>query len=78
MNIRVNAIGPGVIQARFTRPLTDNRELMRRRFALTPLRRIGRPEAMAALALLLAAPDGAFIRGQNIIVDGGTTISDGN
>lgn len=78
MNIRVNAIGPGVIQARFTRPLTDNRELMRRRFALTPLRRIGRPEAMAALALLLAAPDGAFISGQNIIVDGGTTISDGN
>lgn len=78
MNIRVNAIGPGVIQAGFTRPLTDNRELMRRRFALTPLRRIGRPEAMAALALLLAAPGGAFIRGQNIIVDGGTTISDGN
>lgn len=78
MNIRVNAIGPGVIQAGFTRPLTDNLELKRRRFALTPLRRIGRPEAMAALALLLAAPGGAFVRGQNIIVDGGTTISDGN
>jgi len=78
MNIRVNAISPGVIQTEFARPLTDNLELMRQRLALTPLRRIGRPEEVAALALLLAAPGGAFINGQNIIVDGGTTISDGN
>jgi NAD(P)-dependent dehydrogenase (short-subunit alcohol dehydrogenase family) len=78
MNIRVNAIGPGVIQTEFARPLTDNLELMRQRLALTPLRRIGRPEAVAALVLLLAAPGVAFISGQNIIVDGGTTISDGN
>lgn len=77
-NIRVNAISPGVIQTEFARPLTDNPEVMQRRIALTPLRRIGRPEEVAALALLLAAPGGAFINGQNIIVDGGTTIGDGN
>lgn len=78
MNIRVNAISPGVIQTEFARPLTDNAELMRKRLALTPLRRTGQPEEVAALALLLAAPGGAFISGQNIIVDGGTTIGDGN
>ncbi|MGF6693882.1 NAD(P)-dependent dehydrogenase (short-subunit alcohol dehydrogenase family) [Metapseudomonas resinovorans] len=78
MNIRVNAISPGVIQTEFARPLTDNPEVMQRRLALTPLRRVGRPEEVAALALLLAAPGGAFISGQNIIVDGGTTIGDGN
>lgn len=77
-NIRVNAISPGVIQTEFARALTDNPEVMRRRLALTPLRRVGRPEEVAALALLLAAPGGAFINGQNIIVDGGTTIGDGN
>lgn len=77
-NIRVNAISPGVIHTDFARPLTDNPEVMQRRLALTPLRRVGRPEEVAALALLLAAPGGAFISGQNLIVDGGTTIGDGN
>jgi NAD(P)-dependent dehydrogenase (short-subunit alcohol dehydrogenase family) len=77
-NIRVNAISPGVIQTEFARPLTDNPDVLQRRLALTPLRRVGRPEEVAALALLLAAPGGAFISGQNLIVDGGTTIGDGN
>ncbi|MFS2127533.1 SDR family NAD(P)-dependent oxidoreductase [Pseudomonas sp. Pseusp97] len=77
-NIRVNAISPGVIRTEFARPLTDNPEVLQRRLALTPLRRVGRPEEVAALALLLAAPGGAFISGQNLIVDGGTTIGDGN
>ncbi|MBD9517384.1 SDR family NAD(P)-dependent oxidoreductase [Pseudomonas sp. PDM22] len=77
-NVRVNAISPGVIQTEFARPLTDNPDVLQRRLALTPLRRVGRPEEVAALALLLAAPGGAFISGQNLIVDGGTTIGDGN
>jgi NAD(P)-dependent dehydrogenase (short-subunit alcohol dehydrogenase family) len=77
-NIRVNAISPGVIDTEFARPLTDNPEVLQRRLALTPLRRVGRPEEVAALAMLLAAPGGAFISGQNLIVDGGTTIGDGN
>ncbi|WP_315809901.1 glucose 1-dehydrogenase [Pseudomonas sp. C9-3] len=77
-NIRVNAISPGVIQTEFARPLTDNPEVVQRRIALTPLRRFGCPEEVAALAVLLAAPGGAFISGQNIIVDGGTTVGDGN
>jgi NAD(P)-dependent dehydrogenase (short-subunit alcohol dehydrogenase family) len=77
-NIRVNAISPGVIHTEFARPLTDHPEVMQRRLALTPLRRVGTPQEVAAVALLLAAPGGAFISGQNLIVDGGTTIGDGN
>jgi NAD(P)-dependent dehydrogenase (short-subunit alcohol dehydrogenase family) len=76
--IRVNAISPGVIQTEFARTLTDNPSVMEKRLALTPLRRVGTPDEVAAVALLLAAPGGAFITGQNLIVDGGTTISDGN
>ncbi|WP_420231729.1 SDR family NAD(P)-dependent oxidoreductase [Pseudomonas sp. ABY48] len=77
-NIRVNAISPGVIHTEFARPLTDNPVVMDKRLALTPLRRVGLPAEVAALALLLAAPGGAFITGQNLVVDGGTTIGDGN
>ncbi|MFC3607284.1 SDR family NAD(P)-dependent oxidoreductase [Stutzerimonas tarimensis] len=77
-NVRVNAISPGVIQTEFARPLTDRPEVMEKRLALTPLRRVGTPDEIAGLALLLASAAGGFITGQNIVVDGGTTIGDGN
>jgi NAD(P)-dependent dehydrogenase (short-subunit alcohol dehydrogenase family) len=77
-NIRVNAISPGVIHTEFARPLTDIPSVMDKRLAITPLRRVGQPDEVAALAVLLAARGGAFITGQNLIVDGGTTIGDGN
>jgi NAD(P)-dependent dehydrogenase (short-subunit alcohol dehydrogenase family) len=77
-NVRVNSISPGVIRTEFARPLLDNAELMKRRLALTPLRRAGEPDEIAGVAVMLAAPAGAFITGQNLVVDGGTTIGDGN
>jgi NAD(P)-dependent dehydrogenase (short-subunit alcohol dehydrogenase family) len=77
-NVRVNAISPGVIATEFARPLTDNAEVLARRLALTPLRRTGTPAEIAGVAVLLAAPAGAFITGQNLVVDGGTLIGDGS
>lgn len=77
-NIRVNAISPGVIDTEFAKPLTQNPEVMQKRILLTPLRRIGTVEEVAGVALMLASKAGGFISGQNIIIDGGTTISDGN
>lgn len=77
-NVRVNAISPGLVRTDFARPLLSNREAVERRLALTPLRRCGEPDEIAGVAVMLAAPAGAFITGHNLIVDGGTTISDGN
>jgi NAD(P)-dependent dehydrogenase (short-subunit alcohol dehydrogenase family) len=77
-NVRVNSISPGIIATEFARPLLDNPELLARRLALTPLRRAGEPHEIAGVAVLLAGRAGAFITGQNLIVDGGTIISDGN
>lgn len=76
--VRVNAVSPGVTRTEFARPLTDRPEVMERRLALTPLRRIAEPEEIAAAVLYLASPGGAFTTGHNLIVDGGTTIGDGN
>jgi len=77
-NVRANAISPGLIRTEFARPMLDDAETLQRRIALTPLRRVGEPHEVAAVALLLASPAGAFITGQNLVVDGGTTVGDGN
>lgn len=77
-NIRVNTISPGLIDTPFSEGLLAQREFMEKRLQFTPLRRVGQPNEIAGVAVLLASKAGAFITGQNIIVDGGTTISDGN
>ena len=77
-NVRVNAIAPGLIHTELARPVLDADEIRQRRIEMTPLRRAGEPREVAAVALLLGSPVGAFITGQNVIVDGGTTIGDGN
>lgn len=77
-NIRANTISPGVIETAFAKPILENEEVMKKRLALTPLRRVGQPEEVAGVAVMLASKAGGFITGQNIIVDGGTVISDGN
>ena len=39
----------------------------------TPLRRIGEPNDIAGAAVMLASRAGAWLTGQNIVVDGGVT-----
>jgi NAD(P)-dependent dehydrogenase (short-subunit alcohol dehydrogenase family) len=75
-NVRVNAVSPGVITTDFARDLTDSPEVAAVRLGKTPLRRFGGAEEVAATIVFLSAPSGAFITGQNLIIDGGTTISD--
>lgn len=75
-NVRVNAISPGVIRTAFATPITDDAAVAERRLERTPLGRFGRPEEVASAVLWLAAPGGAFVTGQNIVIDGGTLISD--
>ena len=74
-NVRVNAIAPGIVKTDFARALWENEELMKRRNAATPLRRIGSPEEIGSVAAFLASPAASFITGQIIVADGGVTIS---
>lgn len=74
--IRANAICPGFIET----PLLDSvfgmpgmervKELIREEHKL---RRLGRPEEIAAVALFLCSADASFVTGQAIAVDGGYT-----
>jgi NAD(P)-dependent dehydrogenase (short-subunit alcohol dehydrogenase family) len=77
-NIRANTISPGLIDTPFSKSLMENQAFMTKRMGQTPLRRVGKVEEIAGVAVLLASKAGGFMTGQNIIVDGGTTISDGN
>ena len=76
-NIRVNCIAPGLVKTDFAKALWENPEQLEHRLRTTPLRRIGEPQDMAGLSLLLASPAAGFITGQTIIADGGVTIAGG-
>ncbi|MES2944489.1 MAG: SDR family oxidoreductase [Pseudomonadota bacterium] len=76
--VRVNAISPGLIRTPLSSGLMVDASFMQRRLAATPLRRVGEPHEVAGVAVMLASAAGAFVTGQNMVVDGGTLISDGN
>jgi NAD(P)-dependent dehydrogenase (short-subunit alcohol dehydrogenase family) len=76
--VRANSISPGLIETPFAQTLIGNEAFMARRLQQTPLRRVGQPHEIAGTAVFLASAAGAFVTGQNLVVDGGTTISDGN
>ncbi len=74
-NVRINCVAPGLVKTDFARALWQDPELLARRTATTPLRRIGLPEEIAPVIAFLASPAAAFITGQVVVADGGVTIA---
>jgi len=68
-NINVNAIAPGYIETDMTAKLTDTQK--QAIINLIPLKRIGKPEDIARVAVFLASEDANYITGQVFCVDGG-------
>ncbi|PYN33505.1 MAG: beta-ketoacyl-ACP reductase [Candidatus Rokuibacteriota bacterium] len=67
--VTVNAIAPGLIETDMSRPFIGMSASKIREWI--PMRRVGRPEEVAALAVFLASEDAGYITGQIIAVDGG-------
>jgi NAD(P)-dependent dehydrogenase (short-subunit alcohol dehydrogenase family) len=73
--IRVNAILPGLVRTDFARALWENPSTMKQVEAGTPLGRIGEVDDLGGVGAFLATPAAAYITGQTIVVDGGSTVT---
>jgi NAD(P)-dependent dehydrogenase (short-subunit alcohol dehydrogenase family) len=72
-NVRVNSISPGYIGTDLTLGSPTLKPLIEQWSALSPLRRIGRPEELQAIAVYLAGDSSAFTTGSDFIIDGAFT-----
>jgi len=73
-NIRANVICPGLIKTKFSEALWNNDKIMHTMMKMLPIKRVGTPEEIAALALYLAADESAYCTGSVFTADGGFTI----
>lgn len=71
--IRVNAIAPGSILTSALEIVASNDDLRDPMEQATPLKRLGDPLDIAAAAVYLASPAGAYLTGKTLEVDGGLT-----
>jgi 3-oxoacyl-[acyl-carrier protein] reductase len=69
MGIRVNAIAPGPIETEMIHQYSD--EMLNKLAAESALRRLGKKEEIAQVAVFLASEQASYINGEIIKVDGG-------
>lgn len=72
--IRVNAVLPGWIATDMTAVSQASQKFTDNVLARVPIRRWGRPEDFAGIAVLLASGASAYQTGTTVVVDGGYTI----
>ncbi len=72
MNIRVNAVCPGVIQTPMIERFTHGEAQVQKQLVEgEPVGRVGRPEEIAAAVLWLSSDEASFVTGHALVVDGG-------
>lgn len=70
--VRVNAIGPGLIETPLNVKMrTEDPEIMKIFMDHTPLGRAGKPEDVVGPALFLASDLSSYVSGSIVMVDGG-------
>ena len=73
--ITVNSVAPGPTETEMFRENTPAGSEAERRFlSLIPLKRLGKPDEIAALIAFLLSEDAGFVTGQTLFADGGASI----
>jgi meso-butanediol dehydrogenase/(S,S)-butanediol dehydrogenase/diacetyl reductase len=75
--IRVNCVCPGAIDTPLLRPSLAIPGFADTTTAMIPMRRLGRPEEMAACVLFLASDLASYVTGAALVADGGLTAQTG-
>ena len=73
--VRVNAIAPGMIETALSEYYWKDETRRALILKKQPIQRMGKPQDVAELALLLASDRGSYITGQTFVVDGGFMLS---
>src|ERR1700753_2140777 len=71
--IRVNVLTPGQVASPMMEEVLTP-EMKEQFESLIPRREMGRPAEIASAALFLASEDSSYVNGQELAVDGGTTV----
>ena len=75
--VRVNAIGPGVIETPLTAPIKNNPEWYKAYAMKNPMNRWGQPGEMAGPTVFLLSEASSYVTGTIIYADGGWLAADG-
>lgn len=75
--VRVNCVGPGVIETPLTAPIKNNKEWFEAYAAKTAFNRWGSPQEMVGPTLFLASDAASYVTGTIIYADGGWLAQDG-
>ncbi|MGS2720197.1 SDR family oxidoreductase [Paraglaciecola aestuariivivens] len=71
LNIRVNALLPGLTETKFASALTSNDKILKTALMQIPLGRTAQPEEMAGTVLYLVSDASSYTTGTTVVVDGG-------
>ncbi len=71
LGITVNAIGPGAIDTPMVADIKNSPEALSAITSRVPLKRMGRPEEIAAAVVFLASDEASYVNGATLFVDGG-------
>lgn len=73
-NVRVNNIAPGMILTGMNQEAIDDEAVRKEQERNIPMKRAGRSEEVAQVAVFLASPDSSYVTGVTYAVDGGLMI----
>ncbi|WJG11070.1 SDR family oxidoreductase [Aliiglaciecola sp. LCG003] len=71
LNIRVNALLPGLTDTKFASALTSNENILKQALKIIPLGRVAEPDEMAGTVLYLVSDASSYTTGTTVVVDGG-------